>query len=63
MSILLSEISKTIGQAYIYYGIRIVIFTAVALLGMFLGVKIKKFKDAKDAKKAEEPKVANEADK
>ncbi len=45
----------TVGTAFVYYLIRLVIFTAVAALGIALGIKFRRYKNEKDqAVKSEE---------
>ena len=38
--------ANTVGEAFIYYGIRLVVFTAVAALA---GIKLRRNKDKKQA--------------
>ena len=48
MDVILTEVSRTIPQAYAYYGIRIVLYTLVAAIGIYCGIKLRKRKNAKD---------------
>ena len=41
--------ANTVGEAFIYYGIRLVVFTAVAALGIWAGIKRRRNKDKKQA--------------
>ncbi len=47
MDVILSEVSMGFGTALLYYLIRIIMFGAVAALGIFLGIKLRKRKDSK----------------
>jgi len=38
----------TVSGAFIYYGIRLVVFTACAALGIFVGIKLRKAKNKKE---------------
>lgn len=37
----------TLGEAFVYYGVRLIIFAVVAGAGIAAGIKIRKAKDAK----------------
>lgn len=37
----------TLGEAFVYYGVRLVIFAVVAGAGIAAGIRIRKAKDAK----------------
>ncbi len=54
MDVILSEVSRTIPEAYAYYGFRIVLFTIVAAIGIFLGMKIRKYKNSKEENSKDE---------
>ena len=41
--------ANTVGEAFIYYGIRLVVFTAVAASGISAGIKLRRNKDKKQA--------------
>lgn len=47
METLLTEVSMGLGTAFAYYFVRIVMFGAVAALGVALGIKLRKKKDNK----------------
>ncbi len=38
---------NTLAEAFMYYGVRLVIFSAVAALGIFIGIKLRKAKNKK----------------
>lgn len=48
MNALLSEISMSIGTAFAYYGLRIIMFAATAAIGITIGIKISKKKNTKE---------------
>lgn len=48
MNVLLTEISMSLGTAFMYYLVRIIMFAAVAGLGIFLGYRFKNKKRNKD---------------
>ena len=51
MNILLTEISMSLGTAFMYYLVRVAMFAAVAGLGIFFGYKFKNRKSKSDEKK------------
>ena len=40
-----------LGEAFLYYGVRLILFAAVAGAGILAGIKIRKAKDAKTSNK------------
>lgn len=51
MTALLTEVSKSLPAAYVYYIIRIIMYTAVAALGIYLGIRLRKKKNAEENEK------------
>ncbi len=47
MALLLSEISMNLGTAFMSYGIKFIMYAAVAAAGIALGIKFRKNKDNK----------------
>lgn len=45
METLLTEVSMGLGTAFMYYLVRIVMFGAVAAIGVALGIKLRKKKN------------------
>lgn len=43
----------TLGSAVVYYAVRVVIFSVVAGVGIALGIKLRKSKNAKEANTSE----------
>lgn len=48
MNILLSEISMPLGTAILYYVVRFIEFSAIAGVGIALGIKLRKRKNNKE---------------
>lgn len=41
------SLNMTLGEAVLYYGVRLIVFSAVAGAGIAAGIKIRKAKNAK----------------
>ncbi len=49
MEALLSEVSMGLGSAYASYLVKIIMYTAVAAIGIFAGIKLRKNKNKKQS--------------
>lgn len=50
MGTLLSEVSMGLGSAYASYLVKIIMYGAVAALGIYAGIKLRKNKNDKESK-------------
>ena len=48
LSILLSEISMGLGSAIMSYIVRLILFVAIAAIGVVIGIKLRKRKDSSE---------------
>lgn len=44
-------IPETLGEAFLYYGERFIVFTIAAAIGIWAGIRIRKSKNAKSTNK------------
>ncbi len=48
MNMLLSDISMNLGTAYLSYIIKMIMYIGIAAIGIFIGIRLRKNKNAKN---------------